>query len=216
MSKKISKLNHKQGLSLASIAVIALAIPLGIMAVQQPQILSSLAAPKSLDAPPTSECRVTGCGNELCVDADYVPLESNCSYKDRFSCYAQASCALQPDGECGFIISPEVQSCLDQYGVNTNPNQPYFSTQSLSTGTLNKTYSDIIQADSRAQINYLSISALPDGLNAECTQDTCTISGTPTQTGRYQVVALASSGSGKIEQQLIPLTIRAGGTLKRQ
>lgn len=202
-------------MSLASVALIALAIPLGVFAVRQPQILSSLAAPKPLDAPPTSTCRVTGCNNELCVDADYVPLNSDCSNQEKFSCYQQSACVLKSNDECGFVISPEIQTCLDQNGINTDPNQSFITTSKFTTGKLNQSYSDTISTSMPEDISILSINELPPGISATCSVGNCTISGIPTQTGRYQIVVLAENNNGQIEQKLIPLTIRTGGTLRR-
>lgn len=216
MHKFFKNLSHKQGLSLASLAIIALAIPIGIVAVQQPQLLGSLAASKSLNAPiQAKECAITGCGGELCVDADYAPLQTNCSLSQRFACYQEASCVLQADGNCGFVITEEVQACLDAYGINVDPNQPFIQTTQLTTGILNQNYSDVVQTDNTQAISNISLYELPPGLNTSCSNRECTITGSPTQPGRYQVVALATHADGQIEQDLIPLTIRTGGTLQR-
>lgn len=62
--------------------------------------------------PPPGVCRPTGCGSELCADKD-SPIFSICLYRPEYVCYKSATCERQMDGECGWTMTPELQSCLD-------------------------------------------------------------------------------------------------------
>ncbi len=217
MSSHFSKFTHQQSMQLASLAIIALAIPLGILATQTPQILSGLAAPKDLHAPPTSSCRVTGCSNELCVDADYVPLDSDCSVSPKYaSCLADAPCVLKTDGSCGFELTTDIQACLAQNNLTTHPEtDSLILTPHFESGLLERNYQAVISATPGKSLQHIEVFNLPQGLTSACKQDSCTIAGIPQEPGHHQILVSATSTSGFQEQQLVPLTIRAGGTLER-
>lgn len=73
----------------------------------------------SSEITPTSskECKISGCSDELCVDANSDEVNSICIYKDEYACYKKdfAKCEVQEDGNCGWTQSDEMKSCL---GVN--------------------------------------------------------------------------------------------------
>jgi hypothetical protein len=59
--------------------------------------------------PPGSSCRKTGCAGELCAAQDVV---TSCRWRPEYACYQGATCALGPDGACGFVQTPALQRCL--------------------------------------------------------------------------------------------------------
>jgi hypothetical protein len=212
----LSKLNHTQGLQLATLAIIALAIPLGIVATQSPQILNSLATTKPLQAPPSASCVLTGCNNELCVDAGFAPLESDCSVAPRYAtCLQNITCTRLTNGQCGFSLTPQANACLQEAKIAASPNQSLIQTTRISSGFLNQPVRVEIKSKPNRTLTSLQVLNLPSGLTASCTQQSCIITGTPTQTGHNQLVISAKSTSGTEEQILVPFTIRAGGTLQR-
>lgn len=212
----LSKLNHTQGLQVATLAIIALAIPLGIVATQSPQILNSLASTKPLQAPPSATCVLTGCHNELCVDADFAPLESDCSVAPRYAtCLQSITCTRLANGQCGFTLTPQVNACLQEAKIATNPDQSLIQNINLLSGFLNQPIRVEIKSKPNHTLTSLQVFNLPSGLTTNCTQESCLITGIPTQTGHNQLVVSAKSTSGTEEQILVPFTIRAGGTLKR-
>lgn len=59
--------------------------------------------------PPAAACRKTGCSGEICADQDFA---STCEFRPEYACYAQATCARQASGQCGFTPTPALASCL--------------------------------------------------------------------------------------------------------
>jgi hypothetical protein len=55
-------------------------------------------------------CYVGGCSDELCTD--HAGAVSSCIWKPEFACFAQASCARQSGGACGWTDTPELDACL--------------------------------------------------------------------------------------------------------
>jgi hypothetical protein len=55
-------------------------------------------------------CYLGGCGGEVC--ADRPDVVSPCIWRDAFVCYRDATCARQPDGDCGWTPTPELSACL--------------------------------------------------------------------------------------------------------
>jgi hypothetical protein len=214
MEQKISHFSHLQGLQLASLAIIALAIPLGIIASQSNQDLYSSAA--SIDQPNLKQptCVLTGCQNELCVDATIAPLESNCSLASIYAaCQIESSCTLQTDGTCGFSKDPYKDVCFEQNNLTGNNQNSLINSKSLPTAYLNKPYQTNL-ISSLEPIESFQIFNLPPGIDYTCSTTDCQLIGTPTQIGQYQLVASISQ-AGLQEQKLISLTIRAGGTLEK-
>jgi hypothetical protein len=59
--------------------------------------------------PSAKTCRVTGCSREICSDHDQI---TPCIWKPEYSCYRKTLCELQPDGGCGWAMTPELKGCL--------------------------------------------------------------------------------------------------------
>ena len=124
--KSLNRLPIDQRMSLAAIAIIALALPIGVWATNQTQSLRSLAYYKqsnptalhvsSLTSPSTSknECLITGCSSELCVSSKTGPIATICKWDDSYACYRGAACEVQDNGNCGWTIDPSLKTCLDQ------------------------------------------------------------------------------------------------------
>lgn len=56
-----------------------------------------------------AECRPTGCSAAVCSDEEVM---TTCEFRPEYACYKDATCARQPDGECGWTKSAELDACL--------------------------------------------------------------------------------------------------------
>jgi len=64
--------------------------------------------------PTAGGCVPGGCSGQLCVDENEASnIVTTCEYSESYACYKSASCERQPDGECGWTMTEELQSCLD-------------------------------------------------------------------------------------------------------
>lgn len=61
-------------------------------------------------AAPPAACRVGGCSGQLCTDQ--ANAISDCLYLPEYACYKSATCARQADGQCGWLPTPVLKSCL--------------------------------------------------------------------------------------------------------
>ncbi len=59
---------------------------------------------------PVAACHVGGCSGQLCTDEPDVI--SDCLYAPEYACYKSATCARQADGQCGWLPTPVLKSCL--------------------------------------------------------------------------------------------------------
>lgn len=61
----------------------------------------------------SSECKVSGCNNELCVGADEF-VSSTCEFREDYACYVEANtrCEVQATGKCGWSETDELSQCL--------------------------------------------------------------------------------------------------------
>ena len=59
--------------------------------------------------PAAGECRATGCSGQICSDEDVI---TTCEFKPEYACYMTAKCERQPEGRCGWTMTPELKSCL--------------------------------------------------------------------------------------------------------
>jgi len=67
------------------------------------------AAPAPAPAP-VAACHIGGCSGQLCTDqADAI---SDCLYLPEYACYKSATCARQADGQCGWMPTPVLKSCI--------------------------------------------------------------------------------------------------------
>jgi hypothetical protein len=60
-------------------------------------------------------CHRGGCSNHVCADEPGVV--TTCEWRDEYACYQQATCARQPNGQCGFTPSQALTDCLADAGV---------------------------------------------------------------------------------------------------
>lgn len=54
-------------------------------------------------------CVITGCSSQVCAEADVI---TTCEYLPEYACYETAVCERQQNGECGWTMMPELESCL--------------------------------------------------------------------------------------------------------
>ncbi|MEO8582057.1 MAG: hypothetical protein ABI425_05805 [Patescibacteria group bacterium] len=73
-----------------------------------PSILSS-PTPASVNA---LTCIRSGCSGQLCVEINAPDQISTCEYRAEYSCYQEAPCERQTDGQCGFTPSAAFTACL--------------------------------------------------------------------------------------------------------
>jgi len=71
--------------------------------------------PKPKPVPPvppkdTGACYVGGCSSQLC--SDQPGMMSTCEYKEEYSCYKESACERQVSGQCGWIDTPKLQTCI--------------------------------------------------------------------------------------------------------
>jgi len=58
-------------------------------------------------------CAVAGCSGQLCVSADEAgTIVTTCEYRAEYSCYKEASCEPQANGQCGWTPTAELKQCL--------------------------------------------------------------------------------------------------------
>ncbi len=62
-----------------------------------------------------SYCRATGCSGQICGDEGMV---STCEWRPEYACYKTATCSVQGDGECGWIMDDQLRSCLAKSKLN--------------------------------------------------------------------------------------------------
>jgi hypothetical protein len=60
-------------------------------------------------------CFRTGCGNELCAT---TPVSSTCEGRPQDECLRFSACQTSPAGDCRWVPTPEMQQCLDKYGIS--------------------------------------------------------------------------------------------------
>ncbi|MBN1168590.1 hypothetical protein JXA63_01750 [Candidatus Woesebacteria bacterium] len=60
----------------------------------------------------SNECVVTGCSNQICASEELV---TTCEHKEIYSCYENATCEVQHDGECGWTMDDSLSKCLQSY-----------------------------------------------------------------------------------------------------
>lgn len=63
------------------------------------------------------ECIVSGCSGQLCIEkknAEDDELATTCEWKEEYGCYRGAVCEIQSDGQCGWKITAEFQTCMQK------------------------------------------------------------------------------------------------------
>jgi hypothetical protein len=58
-------------------------------------------------------CVVAGCSGQLCVNAEDGDIVTTCEWREEYACYANAECAVQADGNCGWTQTAALDQCLD-------------------------------------------------------------------------------------------------------
>jgi hypothetical protein len=64
---------------------------------------------------PGGGCTRQGCGNTVCAEAD-AEIMTTCLYAPWHDCLTDAACTRQPNGQCGFSQTPELEACLRSHG----------------------------------------------------------------------------------------------------
>ncbi len=54
-------------------------------------------------------CMKTGCGGTVCAAEQVI---TTCEFRPEHACYQDATCARQPDGNCGWTQTAELTACL--------------------------------------------------------------------------------------------------------
>jgi eight-cysteine-cluster-containing protein len=54
-------------------------------------------------------CVVSGCSGQICAGE---PLFSTCEWRPGYACFANATCAPQRGGVCGWTMTDELRACL--------------------------------------------------------------------------------------------------------
>lgn len=66
-------------------------------------------SPATDDGGEGAPCKPTGCSGIVCSDEEVM---TTCEYRPEYECYKTATCTRQPDGECGWTQTPELDACL--------------------------------------------------------------------------------------------------------
>ena len=55
-------------------------------------------------------CVVSGCSGQICARE---PLFSTCEWRPEYACLADATCAPQASGACGWTMTERLRACLE-------------------------------------------------------------------------------------------------------
>lgn len=55
-------------------------------------------------------CVISGCSGQICAEEEMM---STCEFLPEYACYKDAVCERQASGQCGWTMSDELKSCLD-------------------------------------------------------------------------------------------------------
>jgi hypothetical protein len=58
-------------------------------------------------------CALYGCNEEICANSG-TNINTVCVYKPEYECYKTALCQQGYTGECGWMLTPEVDACIKQ------------------------------------------------------------------------------------------------------
>ena len=56
-------------------------------------------------------CYAGGCSSHIC--SDQKDMVSTCEWREAYACYKSATCERQTNGQCGWTITPQLQTCLN-------------------------------------------------------------------------------------------------------
>lgn len=62
---------------------------------------------------PDEACVITGCSGQVCSNE---AVFTTCEFRPEYACYGAAECAVQPDGRCGWTLTPALDRCLIDAG----------------------------------------------------------------------------------------------------
>ena len=59
------------------------------------------------------KCYIGGCSAQIC--SDQPDVASTCEFREEYACYksTNATCEVQPSGQCGWTDSPALTACLN-------------------------------------------------------------------------------------------------------
>ena len=75
--------------------------------------LISVVLSSSIPFTPVPFCFRGGCAGEIC--SDRPGMASTCEWKEEYGCYQTAICKSQDNGKCGWLMTEELENCLNQY-----------------------------------------------------------------------------------------------------
>lgn len=75
-----------------------------------PELETCLSAGEEPPVAPLDPCVRTGCSGQICADSERI---TTCEYRPEYACYADAECARQGDGTCGWTPTDTLRTCLD-------------------------------------------------------------------------------------------------------
>jgi hypothetical protein len=58
-------------------------------------------------------CKIGGCSGEICQNETDEDTVSTCIYKEEFACYKTARCEKQSAGNCGWTLTDELKTCIN-------------------------------------------------------------------------------------------------------
>ena len=61
-------------------------------------------------AAPLATCNITGCSREICAEEEVM---STCQMRSEYVCYKSARCERQSSGQCGWTLTPKLNTCLE-------------------------------------------------------------------------------------------------------
>jgi len=70
--------------------------------------------PSETPAKAKTDCIVSGCNSEICQSFSKEPSYSICLYKPEYECYKKTKCEKQSNGNCGWTVTDELITCLNQ------------------------------------------------------------------------------------------------------
>ncbi len=119
---ELHRLSYRARISLLSLIVVALSLPVGINLSLQQTIIDSKAKnnyryQQPLPVPTlvkqgAKTCVVAGCSGQLCVDSKSQDIATTCQWHASYACFHSATCELQASGDCGWTQTPQLQQCL--------------------------------------------------------------------------------------------------------
>ena len=120
---ELHRLPFRARISLLSLIVLALSLPIGVNLSLQRAVIDSQAKnnaqPTQALATPTppaqsaKTCIVAGCSGQLCVESNAEPISTTCEWHASYACFHSATCEVQASGDCGWTQTPQLTQCLE-------------------------------------------------------------------------------------------------------